>query len=211
MFLSISITTGHYATPSRAVRRQSTNISIISPLPDNSIAQIGAPPHAGRTRNIGRRCRSPAPNHRADCKRQFDENGHNKRRCGRRCRQVGMERQLTTTARTSRCVIGHLPPREHLPLRISTPTVADICLLVRVTVQSYTVNAWLTVGVIDTARIVCPSVCLSHLSPAAAACGGFSAVGPAGRRYRSIAARPALSSNCRRAVSRCQLTWEAEH
>ena len=33
-----------------------------------------------------------------------------------------------------------------------------------------------------------PSVCLSH-SPAAAACGGFAAVGPAGRRYRSIAAR----------------------
>ena len=160
MFLSISITTGHYATPSRAVRRQSSNISIISPLPDNSIAQIGAPPHAGRTRNIGRRCRSPAPNHRADCKRQFDENGHNKRRCGRRCRQVGMEHQLTTTARTSRCVIGHLPPPEHLPLRISTPTVADICLLVRVTVQSYTVNAWLTVGVIDTARIVVrQSVC----------------------------------------------------
>ena len=35
-----------------------------------------------------------------------------------------------------------------------------------------------------------PSVCLSH-SPAAAACAGFAAVGPAGRRYRSIAARPA--------------------
>jgi len=27
-------------------------------------------------------------------------------------------------------------------------------------------------------------------------CGGFAAVGPAGRRYQSIAARPALSSNC---------------
>ena len=36
----------------------------------------------------------------------------------------------------------------------------------------------------------CPSVCLSH-SLAAAACAGFAAVGPAGRRYRSIAARPA--------------------
>ena len=36
----------------------------------------------------------------------------------------------------------------------------------------------------------CPSVCLSH-SPAAAACGKSAAVGPAGRRYRSIAVRPA--------------------
>ena len=31
-----------------------------------------------------------------------------------------------------------------------------------------------------------PSVCLSHL-PTAAACGGFAAVGPAERRYRSTA------------------------
>ena len=42
---------------------------------------------------------------------------------------------------------------------------------------------------------VCLSVCLSQLSIAAAACGGFAAVGPAGGRYRSIAARPALSSS----------------
>ena len=35
-----------------------------------------------------------------------------------------------------------------------------------------------------------PSVCPSHR------CGGFAAVGPAARRYRSIAARPALSSKC---------------
>ena len=35
------------------------------------------------------------------------------------------------------------------------------------------------------------SVCLSQLSTAASACGGFAAVGPADRRYRSIAARPA--------------------
>jgi len=40
------------------------------------------------------------------------------------------------------------------------------------------------------------SVCLSRLSTAAAACGEFAALGPAGRRYRSIAARRALSSNC---------------
>ena len=39
------------------------------------------------------------------------------------------------------------------------------------------------------------SVCLSQLSAAAAACGGFAAVGPAGRRYRSIAAWPAPSNN----------------
>ena len=68
--------------------------------------------------------------------------------------------------------------------------------------------------VIDTACIVCgagsmklsgvrPSVCLSVCPTtsvpslaAARRCGGFAAVGPAGRRYRSIAARPALSSNC---------------
>jgi len=37
---------------------------------------------------------------------------------------------------------------------------------------------------------VCPSVCLSQLF-AAAASGGFAAAGPAGRRYRSIATRPA--------------------
>jgi len=37
--------------------------------------------------------------------------------------------------------------------------------------------------------LVCPSVCLFH-SPATAVCGGFAAVGPAGRRYRSIAERP---------------------
>ena len=39
------------------------------------------------------------------------------------------------------------------------------------------------------------SVCLSQLSAAAAACGGFAAVGPSGRRYRSIVAWPAPSSN----------------
>ena len=44
----------------------------------------------------------------------------------------------------------------------------------------------------DTIRCasICPSVRLSR-SPAAAACGGFAALGPAGRRYRSIAERPA--------------------
>ena len=52
---------------------------------------------------------------------------------------------------------------------------------------------------------VCLSVCLSHHSAAACSCGGFSAVGPAAWRYRSIAARPALSMQQMRAASRCQL------
>jgi len=39
------------------------------------------------------------------------------------------------------------------------------------------------------------SVCLSNLSTAAATCGRFAAVGPANRRYRLIAALPALRSN----------------
>ena len=37
------------------------------------------------------------------------------------------------------------------------------------------------------------SVCLSRRLTAAAACGGFAAVGPAGRQYQSIAARPICS------------------
>jgi len=49
-------------------------------------------------------------------------------------------------------------------------------------------------------------VCLSQLSTAAAACGGFAAVGPVGKRHRSIAARtpaPAAGAPCssRRAPS----------
>jgi len=66
----------------------------------------------------------------------------------------------------------------------------------------------------------CPSICLSHLSAVATACGGFAAVGPAGRRYRSIAARRVCRDIDRsvqqgrqhgtqqqmRAVSRFQLT-----
>ena len=43
---------------------------------------------------------------------------------------------------------------------------------------------------------VCPFVCPIYRTNAAAACGGFAAVGPAGRRYRSVAAWPALSRNC---------------
>ena len=43
-------------------------------------------------------------------------------------------------------------------------------------------------GIYETVR--CPSVCVSH-SPAAAACGGFAAVGPADRRHRSTAAAAA--------------------
>ena len=68
-------------------------------------------------------------------------------------------------------------------------------------------TSWWSVSVTYTARIlcgggsmklsgVCPSLCLSHHSANARRCGGFAAVRPAVRRYRSIAARPALSSKC---------------
>jgi len=50
---------------------------------------------------------------------------------------------------------------------------------------------------------VCLSVCLSHLSTAAAACGGFAAVCPAGRI--SIDGCTAGAQLQLRAVSRCQL------
>ena len=36
---------------------------------------------------------------------------------------------------------------------------------------------------------VCTSACLSHRSPAVAACSGFAAERPGSRRYQSIAAR----------------------
>jgi len=59
--------------------------------------------------------------------------------------------------------------------------------------------------IVDTASIVCGagsmklssvrlSVCLSHHLTATRRCSGFAALGPAARRYRSIAARPAPSS-----------------
>ena len=58
------------------------------------------------------------------------------------------------------------------------------------------------------------SVRLSY-SSAAAAIGGFAAVGSAARRYRSIDVRPAPQKHGAqlqmRAVSRLQLTQEAEH
>jgi len=44
---------------------------------------------------------------------------------------------------------------------------------------------------------------MSQLSTASAACIGFAAASPAGRRYRSIAARPAPSSNGAAAAARC--------
>jgi len=58
---------------------------------------------------------------------------------------------------------------------------------------------------------------MSH-SPAAEACGGFAAMGPVGRKYRSIAARRRRSSTGpqhgaqqqMRAVSRFQRTYVAE-
>ena len=57
---------------------------------------------------------------------------------------------------------------------------------------------WPTSCMTDTARIVTvgrPSVRLSRHSTAARRCGGFVAVGPAGGRYRLIAARPAFAAN----------------
>jgi len=44
---------------------------------------------------------------------------------------------------------------------------------------------------------VCLSICLSHQLAATLHCSGFAAVGPATRRYRSIAAQPALSTECK--------------
>ena len=55
----------------------------------------------------------------------------------------------------------------------------------------------------------CPSVCLSH-SPAAAACGRFAAVGPAGRRYQSIAARPVPRKHGAAAANAGSVTFTAD-
>ena len=62
--------------------------------------------------------------------------------------------------------------------------------------------------------VPCPSVCLSvRLSVPSIdrcrRCGGFAAVGPSGKRYRSIAARPAPQQQMR-AVPCLLLTQEAE-
>jgi len=58
-----------------------------------------------------------------------------------------------------------------------------------------------------------PSVCPSIGQRQQTRCCRFAAVGPAGKRYRSMAARPALSNNggLVRAVPRCQRTYLAEH
>jgi len=53
------------------------------------------------------------------------------------------------------------------------------------------------------------SVCLSQLWTAAAACGGFAAVGPAGKSYRSIAARPARGSNGATAANASSVAFTA--
>ena len=53
------------------------------------------------------------------------------------------------------------------------------------------------------------SVCLSH-SPAAAAYGGFAAVGPADRKYRSIAARPAPQQHGATAANAGSATFTAD-
>ena len=50
---------------------------------------------------------------------------------------------------------------------------------------------------------------LSQL-PAAAACGGFAAVGPAGKRYRSTAARPAPQQHGAAAANAGSVTFTAD-
>jgi len=80
------------------------------------------------------------------------------------------------------------------------------CIVRRVFVRAYS-RLYFIINVcnelVDTVEGLCNgtvsirlSVCLSHLSTVAAACGGFAAVGPADKGYPSVAARPALSSNC---------------
>jgi len=69
-------------------------------------------------------------------------------------------------------------------------------------------------------KVRCPSVCpdvrpfdFPSMGPQQQTCSHGAAVGPVGRRTRSVAARPALSSSGvrMRAVPRCQRTYEAEH
>ena len=50
---------------------------------------------------------------------------------------------------------------------------------------------------------VCPSVCMSQLLTVAAACGGFAAVGPAGKGYRSIAAAAGRRSSTAHRSTAC--------
>ena len=58
-------------------------------------------------------------------------------------------------------------------------------------IYMYTIRAYILLALPERCPSVRLFVRLSH-SPAEAACGGFvAAVGPAGRRYRSTAARPA--------------------
>ena len=59
------------------------------------------------------------------------------------------------------------------------------------------------------AIVGCPSVCLSHPTAARRRCG-FAAVGPTSRRYRSIAARPAVSSSSRAAANAGSGTLSAD-
>ena len=57
--------------------------------------------------------------------------------------------------------------------------------------------------------IVCLSICLSHL-PAAAACGWFAAVGPAGRRYWSIVAAASTAAAWRSAANAGSVVFTAK-
>ena len=80
-----------------------------------------------------------------------------------------------------------LPPRVPLPaqrMQLTTPRKFGAASYL-LTLLANSMRQDLCNGTVS----VRPSICLSQLSTAAAACGGFAAVGPADRRYRSIAAR----------------------
>ena len=107
-------------------------------------------------------------------------------RLGDRLRQRGRRQRVHVRLLATACI----RPREALsPLLISTPLE-----FTSPTSRSSSSTVRLSVRL---------SVCPMRLSTAAAPCGGFAAVGPAGRRYRLIAARPAPSSNCAAAARRC--------
>ena len=95
-------------------------------------------------------------------------------RLGDRLRQRGRRQRVHVRLLATACN----RPREALsPLLISTP----------LEFTSPTSRSWSSTVRLSVRLSVCPM----RLSTAAAPCGGFAAVGPAGRRYRLIAARPA--------------------
>jgi len=93
--------------------------------------------------------------------------------------------------------------RSRLSLKSTSPPAYNVFsvsaaaeFFTRQTVRLLTLLAcgrvYLTVLVRPSVRLSVPSI----ESTAAAACGGFTILDPARKRYRLIAARPSLSSNC---------------